>query len=688
MAEEQVKQKQSVFEKPLLSTRIKTNKVTLWPEAFWGYLAGPMFAMIGNGVINSFLIQYWDKVLDLKSSAPLFEMLLPIISAIIIIIGNLLVGRLMNKKPSLAGKARPFILISIPFMVIAELMLFAPWTAPAGDDAKISIGTLMTVAVGYNLYYAFAWPFYYTPHSSLVNLSTRDGNARGLLATAVNAAQLGAAGLAGMFGGILTDALRLLPQKGTYYVNGVDTGVSAYVDNGLDQYYAYYRTAANNAAYTTNGKLNDGVTIGYSNAPLEARADANSRWLIIMIVLIVLLVIGCILEYYFTRERITEEQVKLDRANPNAAKETKKDVSMGQQAKVAISDKYWWFIIIFFFLYQFGGMMKNNSGSFYSQSIDGGTTVSSVINIVGAIPTAVGMLAIYPLSRKFGKGKCIMVGGFIAAIMGCIGFVTLGMDASTAAGVSQIATVSAVAFALKALGTVPGMYISMALMADVLDHEEAVYGIRTDGFTMAVYGSIMVAMAGITNGIIVGINNAVDPAMVRTVDTILFFGVESACYLIIALMFIFMNVERYSKLDHEAIVADQKAKVLAEGGTWVEPEERAKQEEAENARLVEQARVQQLKIDCEKKGLNFDEEEKKYEDQKALKDKEAAEKKAAADKKKAEKEAAQKAKYDALPQAKKDALKAKEDAYNAEVKKDFDAIRLAHKEEREANLFA
>ena len=47
-----------------------------------------------------------------------------------------------------------------------------------------------------------------------------------------------------------------------------------------------------------------------------------------------------------------------------------------------------------------------------------------------------------------------------------------------------------------------------------------------------------------------------------------------------------------------------------------------------------------------------------------------------------------KAKYDALPQEKKDALKAKEDAYNAAVEKDFEAIRLAHKEEREANLFA
>ena len=677
MAETQAKQ--SVFEKPLLRTKIKSSNVKLFPEAFFGYLAGPMFAMIGNGIINAFLVQYWDKVLGLGTAAPLFETLLPIISAIVIIIGNLFVGRLMNKKPTMAGKARPYILLAIPFMVIAEVMLFAPWNTPAANDNTLSIATFFTVAIGYNLYYAFAYPFYYTPHSSLVTLSTRDGSARGLLATAVNAAQLGAAGLAGMFGGILCDALRLLPQYGTYYLNGKDTGVAAFRGDGFSQYYAYYRTAVNNPLYVNaDGTLKKGVTIGYANAPFDARSDANNRWLIIMIVMIALLVIGCLLEYYFTRERITEEQVKLERAEAAAGKapKAKKGVSMSQQMKICFHDKYWWLIIIFYFLYQFGGMMKNNSSTFFSQSIDGGTTVSSVINTVGALPTALGMIAIYPLSQKFGKGKCIMVGGFLAAIMGCLGFVTISMT-----DVSAIATMSTVAFCLKALGTVPAMYISMALMADVLDHEEAVYGIRTDGFTMAVYGSIMVAMTGIANGIIVGLNAAVDPAARRVLDTFLFFGAESACYLIIGILFLFMNVEKFSKLDHEAILADQKAKILADGGTWVEPEERARQEEEENARLVEEARVQQLHIDCEKKGLNFDEENKKYLDQKAVKDKEAAEKKAASDKKKAEKEAARKAKYDALPQEKKDKMASRD----AKVKAEYEAIRAAYASVRAAN---
>ena len=165
-------------------------------------------------------------------------------------------------------------------------------------------------------------------------------------------------------------------------------------------------------------------------------------------------------------------------------------------------------------------------------------------------------------------------------------------------------------------------------MANVLDHQEAVHGVRTDGFTMAVYGSIMVAMSGICNGIIVGLNNVVDPsnkAALQFLNTFLAYGVEGICYVLIAVMFIFMGVEKFTNVDNKAIVADQKAEVLAANGNWIEPDERLKLEEEENNRLVEEARVAELKEKCEKKGLDFKEENQKFLDKKAEADKKAAE---------------------------------------------------------------
>lgn len=54
---------------------------------------------------------------------------------------------------------------------------------------------MIWVALSYNLYYALAYPCYYTAHSSMVSLSTRDTNKRGLLATMSNASMAAAAGV-------------------------------------------------------------------------------------------------------------------------------------------------------------------------------------------------------------------------------------------------------------------------------------------------------------------------------------------------------------------------------------------------------------------------------------------------------------------------------------------------------------
>ena len=144
-----------------------------------------------------------------------------------------------------------------------------------------------------------------------------------------------------------------------------------------------------------------------------------------MIIMIVCLVIGCLLEFYFTRERITEENVK------NAAVKEDQDIvkaektSMREQIKICAHDKYWWLIIIFFFLYQFGGQMKNNELSFYSQAMTGENKLSSTITPVGAIPTALGMLIVWPIAHKLTKSKTISLGSLLAVLGGAIAFVAL-----------------------------------------------------------------------------------------------------------------------------------------------------------------------------------------------------------------------------------------------------------------------
>lgn len=526
------KEKGSFFETPLMRSKIKSSKVTLFPEAVLGYFLGPVLALLCNGVINVWLVQYWDKVLNLGTLAPVFETVLPIVSAIIIVIGNLFVGRLMERKPSLAGKARPLILIGMPVIAVSLLIMFLV-KVPGADATSADFVTLAMVAVGYNLFYAIAWPIYYTSHSALVNLSTRDNGGRGLLSTCIMAAQLAASGIAGMAGGILVDLIGLLP-KYSWKV----------VENGQE-----VKKIAN--------ALTDVPEAFQATCVTEiSPAEAGSKWVILMIIMVVALVVGCILEYFFSRERITEEQIEAAKNAETPEAETKV-VTMKEQISVCLKDKYWWIIIIFFFLYQFGGMMKNNGMSFYSQAMTGGNSLSSLINTVGAIPTAAGMAIVWPIAKKIGKRKTIIFGGFLAFIGAALSFLGLVPEFNEQvlftfldAPLTTSGILAVVSFIVKALGTAPAMYIALSVMASVLDHQEEVSGIRTDGFTMAVYGSIMVAMSGVCNGIIVGLN-AIPGINKQFLHTFLSFGVEGICYIVMSILFFGMTVKKFDEVTDE-----------------------------------------------------------------------------------------------------------------------------------------
>mgnify|MGYP000949706137 CR=1 FL=1 len=628
--EKEKKAKKSFFDNPLLSTKVKSAKAKIFPEGALGYFVGPTLALLSNSILSGYLNKYMTDVLNMTRWAQDFLTWLPIISVIFVVLGNIVVGRLMDHSKTRAGKARPILLLSAVLSVIALIVLFIA-TPFNTEESPTSIITLVVFAIGYNLWFAVAYPFYYTPHSSLVTLSTRNSTDRSLLATISNATALAAMGLTSM----------ILPFfMGLLFVN------------------------------------NEG------NSGIDSQASYD-HWRIFVIALMIITFIGTIIEYYFTRERITEESFSLQQGD---GAEQKKAVPLSKQAKVCLKDKYWWIIICFFFLYQLGGMLKNCSQIYYCQSwftIGGepdptvGGAYQGTLSIIGAIPTAVGMLLVWPLANKIGKGKSILFGAFISVIGGAIGFINP----------SNFALVTT-SFVIKALGSTPAMYISLALMADMLDHEEAVYGIRTDGLTMTVYGAIMAGMTGIANGII----NAVIVAAgynsgnlkehlgnVQQATLWTFIGGETICYACIAILFFFMNVEKFSKIDHETIKADQKVAAEAKGITYVSAEETLKLQEEESKRMSRENDLNELKARCEKKGLNYENELAAYEAKEAEKAKSAAEKKAYAD-------AKAKAKLDAMTEEQRHqaelAEKAKKDkALEREEKIEAEFVKLRAKAE-------
>ena len=578
------KKKGNFFDK-LPPSLIKKNNVTLIPEAAIGYLVGPTLALLANSVLANYFNKYMTDVLKINDWASAFFTWLPVISVIFVVLGNILVGRLMDSIKSKAGKARPLLLLSLPISLLALLFLFvfAPYN---GANTDWHLGMLICIAIGYNLWFAFAYPMYYTPHAGLVNLSTRNSKDRSLLATASNATALAAMGLSSM---ILPF---FLPLLFVYQTTNLPAGAVA-VNGG--EYYTL-----------------DGVTL------YDAQASYD-HWKVFVIALIVITAIGALVEYFFTRERVTEETLNLE------VKETKKAMSFGEQAKICFKDKFWVIMMVFFFLYQFGGMLKNVSQNYFCtamfQDAAGNYTVAyggqlqGILAIIGAVPTAVGMVIALPLANKIGKGKAIMAGAALAVIGGVIGMIK-----------PDNFVVVTVSFVIKALGSTPAMYLSLALLADILDHQEALHGVRTDGLSMTIYGAIMAGMTGLSTGVLNAVLSATkyDVATLNTNATIraampwVFIGGETICYLIIGITFIFMLVEKFGKLDHKAIVQDQKAVAEAEGREYISAEEKIRLEEGEEAYQAELKKQADAAAAEEKRLAKLSPEQRK-----ALEDREA-----------------------------------------------------------------
>ena len=548
-------EKTSVFDK-LPPSLIKKNNVTLIPEGAIGYLVGPTLALLANSVLSNYFNKYMSDVLHINTWASAFFTWLPVVSVIFVVIGNILVGKLMDNSKSRNGKARPLLLLSLPISLLALLFLFVFSPYKAGSDSWHT-GALICIAIGYNLWFAFAYPMYYTPHAGLVSLSTRNSKDRGLLATISNATMLAAMGISSMFLPFFLNRLFVYDMSGT--------GTAVTNDAGKVLYY-----------------------VDETGAAIYDSAASYAHWKVFVIALLIITAVGVLIEYFFTRERVTEESLGQETA-------AKPALSTAEQWKICSKDKYWVIMMVFFFLYQFGGMIKNVSQNYFctamfpdamgNYTVAYGGQLQGTLAIIGAIPTAVGMVIALPLANILGsKAKAILSGAAVAVVGGVIGMF--------APSNFVVVTIS---FIIKALGSTPAMYLSLALLADIFDHQEAVNGKRTDGFSMTVYGAIIAGMTGLTTGVLNMVLSATnyDVSTLQTNEVLraampwVFIGGETICYLGIFLIFMSMGVEKFSKIDHIAIAQDQKAAAKAEGREYISAEEKIRREEGEEAYQAE-----------------------------------------------------------------------------------------------------
>lgn len=337
----------------------------------------------------------------------------------------------------------------------------------------------------------------------------------------------------------------------------------------------------------------------------------KSKWTLVMCILSIITLPLTLLEYYFTKERVTEE---------NAGKVEENKVSFLKQLKIILTDKYMIIMFVYFLIYTFASSLKNLGLVYYCNYVlgtynDGKT--QTLVSVLGGIPMGIGIFLIWPLAKKFGK-RNITAAGFLLYALGS----ALCWMMPTNMYVVLVGQF------IKNCGGLPCSYVFMALFADGLDHIEWKSGVRCDGTAMSIYNIIAVSIGGVATSvfnamlsssgyvapeIVDGVTKAFEQTdLVKNVITFSFVGLETITGFVLAVLLMFLNVEKNITRKQENIKEFNKQKALAKGEEYIDPKVKAKEDEEKYRLENEQAYLQSLKVKCEKKGLDYNVELSKH----------------------------------------------------------------------------
>ena len=349
--------------------------------------------------------------------------------------------------------------------------------------------------------------------------------------------------------------------------------------------------------------------------PMWLEKDING-YPILMIIISILAIPLLLLEYFYTRERVTEDvAVEYEHLD-----ETK--IPLKAQLKALLSNKYYLILII---IATVSGIVDNYKGGnvqyFYIKFLLGGAEnplMYTIYQVVTGIPLGIGAFAIYPLAKKVGI-KNLTVGGYALVLVGSIvGY--LFPDQVVPALVGGF---------IRNIGWLPNAYIFATLLCYAYDSVEYRSHMRLEGMMgvaiiTAIQWLIYAPFAGgFEAGILKlgfvdaqGITPGADVIRFMNASFYLFDAVLAA---VVVILLPFVDVEKHLPEINAELLERKKQAVLARGETWIEPTEQERLDAEEAERIHEENRIADLKAKCARKGLDFDTENAKYLEKQAKK---------------------------------------------------------------------
>ena len=366
--------------------------------------------------------------------------------------------------------------------------------------------------------------------------------------------------------------------------------------------------------------------IGFLYPNVLQKDLSGKSWFITIGVCAVIAFAFSFMEYFWTRERVTEDNQKVlaDQSGDSAI-----NVPFKQQFKNAITNKYFLLAIVVFI-----------GVTFYDNLQGGNARVNMITYILGGNaennyqftyllasmqPMAIGAVVVPILARKISSRKIMMVSSVIT-ILGII-----------IAMINPYSFLVAVAGGFVfACGIFAITNMNQVFMQQASDDIEYKYGYRPEGtLAVGIITTVVTAImtplnavyeTGLTlNGYVAGA--AQQAQGVNNWILFAYYGAYAILAIIIFVVCIFFDMEKKLPAVHAEL--RERAKKAAEdrGEVYLSPEEQDAIEQEQAARELEAARIAELKDRCEKKGLDFDTENQKYLDKIAAKQAKAAKRK-------------------------------------------------------------
>lgn len=341
---------------------------------------------------------------------------------------------------------------------------------------------------------------------------------------------------------------------------------------------------------------------------IKGNAEA---WVTFMSASAIIMLPVMFLEYFFTKERVTAEV--------STAKE-KDEHTFREKISVCLKTKNWWILVAFWLVYWTGQLTRSNAMTYYANWVLGKSYADGItqtlLNVIGGLPMGIGIFAVWPLSKKFGKTRLTAFGFILCTIGDIICF--LFPSNLVIVLIGQI---------ILNFGIIPAAYVFPALMAGVLDEIEYKCGYRCDGVATSVINSMNTIAVGLSIGVFNllirgyvqpqfdALGNCITTQPDHIIKAIVwaFVGLNMFIHGFLAVLLRFLDVEIKLPLIQKKVRRRQMDKCAEAGIEWIDPEETAR---AEQEKLETEA-LETFKTELAEKvrtnpRLNYETELKKY----------------------------------------------------------------------------